>query len=161
VFAARCRIERALGDYLRGESGAGKGPLVIVVLAIGVLWAWHVPALYDLAVRNEDVHYAEHAGFLITSLLFWAAVLRLRPRDHLDNGLRILYVFAMAIQGSLLGALLTFASRPLYAAHAHIPARWHLSQLVDQQIAGLIMWIPPAVLYVLAEGGGPGHARAQ
>jgi len=131
-----------------GHARSPRGPLLIVLLATATLWAWHVPALYDLAVRNEAVHWSEHATFLITALLFWVSVLRLRPRDHAANGLRILYVFGMALQGSILGALLTFAARPLYAAHARIDPAWGLEPLADQQIAGLIMWVPPAVLYV-------------
>jgi cytochrome c oxidase assembly factor CtaG len=79
-------------------------------------------------------------------------VLRLRPGDHAGNGLRVLYVFAMALQGSILGALLTLASRPLYASHAVIPPGWGLEPLADQQLAGLIMWVPPAVIYIGVSG---------
>jgi putative membrane protein len=109
---------------------------------------WHLPQLYDLAIRNDAVHTAEHTGFLVTAILFWATVLRLTPRERLGNGLRILYVFAQALQGSVLGAVITFAARPLYATHAEITNAWGFEQLVDQQIAGLIMWVPPAVLYL-------------
>lgn len=141
-------LERRFGQSVTGHGRTATGPLIIVLLATGVLWAWHIPALYDLAVRNEAVHWAEHATFLLTAVLFWASVLRLRPRDHAGNGLRILYVFGMALQGSILGALLTFAARPLYSSHAQIAPEWGLEPLADQQLAGLIMWVPPAVLYV-------------
>lgn len=141
------RIEGALGGWLAGTRGGGSGPLVTVLLATGVLWVWHLPQLYDLAVQNEAVHWAEHAAFLVTALFFWACILRLRPGDHAGNGLRILYVFGMALQGSLLGALITFASRPLYASHLGA-AELGIAPLVDQQIAGLIMWVPPAALYI-------------
>ena len=142
------RFEQRLGRTLTGQTCGGKGPLVVVLLAVGVLWIWHVPRLYDMAVRHEALHWAEHASFLVSSLLFWAMVLRLRPGDHTGNGLRILYVFAMALQGSILGALITFASRPLYTTYAGIAPQGDLQPLVDQQIAGLLMWVPPAVLYV-------------
>lgn len=127
---------------------APAGPLLTVVFATIVLWAWHIPRLYDLAVTHETVHALEHGAFLTTALLFWATVLRVRPRARRANGLRVLLVFAMALQGTALGALITFASRPLYASHASIPDAWHLDPLMDQQLAGLIMWVPPALLYV-------------
>lgn len=136
------RFEQRMGNSVT----RGKGPLVVVLLATGVLWIWHVPELYDLAVRDEVVHWTEHATFLVTSLLFWITVLRLRVQDHADNGMRILYVFGMTVQGSLLGALITFASQPLYRSYAGGTAA--LEPLVDQQLAGLIMWVPPAALYI-------------
>lgn len=142
------RFERWVGGGLSSDGGHPVGPLLITLLATGVLWIWHVPSLYDLAVQNEAVHYAEHAAFLITALLFWATVLRLRPRDHAGNGLRILYVFGMAVQGSILGALITLAAQPLYLSHTDIPPGWGLGALEDQQLAGLIMWVPPAALYI-------------
>jgi len=141
------RVERWAGSGLGSAQGQALGPLLVALLATGVLWFWHVPALYDLAVRNPAVHYVEHLGFLLTSLLFWATVLRLRPRDHVDNGLRILYVFGMAVQGSLLGALIALASRPLYLSHQETAETLGISALADQRLAGLIMWVPPALLY--------------
>ena len=54
----------------------------------------------------------------------------------------------MALQGSMLGALITFAGRPLYESHLDIPPGWGLAPLADQQLAGLIMWVPPALLYI-------------
>jgi putative membrane protein len=141
------RFEHGAGRALSGESSA-VAPLMAVLLATGALWLWHLPSLYDLAVRVEAVHIAEHSAFLFSALLFWVTVLRLRPRDHVRNGTRILYVFAMALQGSVLGSLITFAVRPLYESHLESAALWGMAPLVDQQLAGLIMWIPPALLYI-------------
>jgi putative membrane protein len=142
---AENRIARAIVGPVEG---GGAGPIVVAILATGVLWMWHLPKLYDLAIQNDAVHTAEHTGFLVTAILFWATVLRLTPRERLGNGLRILYVFAQALQGSVLGAVITFAAHPLYSTHAEITTAWGFEQLVDQQIAGLIMWVPPAVLYL-------------
>ena len=138
------RAERALDTDERNALVS----LAAVVIATGVLWAWHVPVLYDLAVENEWVHATEHAGFLLTAVLFWATILRLAPRSQLRNGVRVLLVFAMAVQGSVLGALITFARRPLYEAHAAIDPVWRITPLADQELAGLIMWVPPALLYI-------------
>jgi putative membrane protein len=143
------RIENSLARSVAGrDERGGAGPVLAVALATGALWIWHMPQLYDLALRNDAVHTAEHTGYLVTSILFWATVLRLRGRERLGNGLRVFYVFAMALQGSILGALITFASRPLYAAYVTAPRAWGLEPLVDQQLAGLIMWVPPALLYM-------------
>lgn len=143
------RVENRLARAIVGPpEGGGAGPIVVAILATGVLWLWHLPKLYDLAIQNDAVHTAEHTGFIVTAILFWATVLRLTPRERLGNGLRILYVFAQALQGSVLGAVITFAARPLYSTHAEITTAWGFEQLVDQQIAGLIMWVPPAVLYL-------------
>lgn len=142
------RFEHRLGRWLGSGPASGRNRLLVVALATGMLWLWHVPALYDLALRNEPLHAAEHFGFIVTALLFWAGVLRLRPVDHADNGLRILSVAAMALQGGLLGALITFAGRPLYDSHRDPSPLTGLDPLVDQQIAGLLMWVPPAFLYI-------------
>lgn len=139
------RFSHGLGDWLTGDRNAARNRVLVVALATGVLWVWHLPVLYDLAVRNELVHFAEHLGFIVTALLFWATVLYLRPRAHAANGLRMLSLFAMALQGSLLGALITFAGRPLYASYGADAGG--ISPLTDQQLAGLIMWIPPGLLY--------------
>lgn len=138
------RFVGSLGGWL-GDRDSGR--LLVLALATGALWVWHVPALYDLALRREAVHVAEHASFLLTAVLFWASVIRLRPRDHAGNGVRILSVFAMALQGSMLGALITFASRPLYVSHQAVAPVLDLDPLTDQQIAGVIMWMPPGLLY--------------
>ena len=135
------------GRAIGGEWGLSV-PAAVVILAAAALWFWHLPALYDLALRNEAVHAAEHGVFLATSLLFWIAILRLRPRDHARNGVRIVFVTAMGLQGSLLGALLTLASTPLYDAYRASTAALGRDPLTDQQLAGLIMWVPPSLLYL-------------
>lgn len=145
------RFERAVGPRVSHRQTT-PGALFVVILATGVLWAWHVPLLYDLAVRNPLLHWVEHLSFLVTAMMFWTMVLRLRPGGHAGNGLRILYVFATALQGSLLGALITLAGRPLYMSHLRSAPAWGLDPLTDQQIAGLIMWVPPAALYLCVIG---------
>lgn len=142
------RLTRRLGIWLGNGPGAGANRMVVVALATGVLWVWHIPQLYDMAVRNETIHFTEHASFLVTALAFWASVIRLRPTDHGANGARIFAVVAMALQGSLLGALITFATVPLYDVYRNAAAPLGLTPLADQQMAGVIMWVPPAFLYL-------------
>jgi putative membrane protein len=150
--SARARIGRAWRRIALAARAGGDGGVRLTLLSVAIaavtLWAWHVPSLYDLAVRDDAVHAAEHVTFLVTAVFLWASVLRLRPRDQLDNGVRVVCVFFTAVQGSILGALITFADRPLYLSHASIAAAWGITPLADQQLAGLLMWVPPALLYI-------------
>ncbi len=143
------RVENRLARAIVGPpEGGGAGPIAVVVVATAVLWAWHLPSLYDLAVEHEGIHTTEHVLFLVTAAMFWATVLRLTPRERQGHGYRVLYVFAMGLQCSVLGAVITFAPRPLYSVHLETAPAWGFSPLVDQQLAGLIMWVPPALLFV-------------
>jgi cytochrome c oxidase assembly factor CtaG len=126
-------------------------PLVAWVLSVAALWTWHAPQLYDEAVRNEGIHSLEHLSFLATAILFWWVAIRPGAR-HRFGGSEVLYVFTAGVQSGALGAVLTFAGSPLYPAYAHVVARWGLTPLEDQQLAGLIMWIPAGLVYVVAAG---------
>ena len=92
------------------------------------------------------MHVAEHASFVLTGLLFWQVVLG--ARGAVSNGLGILLVFTMAMQSVFLSALLTFASSPWYAGYQSTTATWNLEPLADQQLAGVIMWIPAGLVYL-------------
>jgi cytochrome c oxidase assembly factor CtaG len=120
------------------------------ILHAVALWAWHVPALYDLAVANEWVHALEHTCFLVTGTLFWWVVLPRGGALRRSHGAAMLYVFAFALQATLLGAFLTLSSRVLYHAHLHTTAAWGLTPLQDQQLAGVVMWVPCGVVYLAA-----------
>lgn len=116
---------------------------------VAILWFWHLPAAYDAAVRNQGVHALEHASFLIAAFFFWWLLFRHTLRRRMDRGLGIVYVFTAGLQGSALGALLALAGSPWYAVHAHTTAAWGLTPSEDQQIAGLIMWIPAGLVYLV------------
>ncbi len=137
---------------LRHEWDAISHPAAAWTLHAATLLAWHVPPLFDAALRNDAVHALEHASFLGTALLFWWPVLHPAGRRRLGYGGALLYVFAMFMLGGGLGALLTFTSAVLYAYGPGTGA-WGLSPLQDQQLAGLIMWIPAGSIYVLAAVG--------
>lgn len=156
LWAFPLAARRRLGSW--GHAVAGVlGPLLrpgpAVAVTTASLWLWHVPVLYDLAIEHEGLHVVEHMAFVLTALLFWWTLLRIRTaRADRDNGGRLLALFAMVLQGSLLGALITFAAAPLYDAHRLTPRAWGVEPLVDQQLAGLIMWVPPASLYLGVAG---------
>jgi putative membrane protein len=117
------------------------------LLHVAVLWAWHTPRLYDWAVQSPVLHAAEHASLLVTAWAFWAVVLHPRGRRALGIGGSLLYLFAAAGQCAALGALLTLGETPWYATHAATAGTWGLTPLEDQQLAGLIMWLPGGMVY--------------
>jgi len=119
---------------------------------VATLWAWHLPGPYQAALASDAVHAAEHASFLGTAVLFWWVVLSRPGRRRLAPGFAVLYLFAAALQGSALGALLTLAPAPLYPLQAAAAQVWGPGPLADQQLAGLIMWVPADLVYLGAAG---------
>jgi cytochrome c oxidase assembly factor CtaG len=124
-------------------------PSVAFVLHAVAIWGWHVPALYDATLESEALHAAQHLSFLATALLFWWSLTH-GPAAERRWGPAILYVTATMAHTSGLGVLLTLASRPLYPAYVGRTAPWGLTALEDQQLAGLVMWIPAGVGYLVA-----------
>ena len=124
-------------------------PLVAWTLHVATLWLWHLPTLYGAALRDERIHVAEHAAFFLTALVFWYPILE-RGRSRFRFGVVVLYLFAAGLQCTVLGAALTFARHPWYIGHYATTAAWGLTPLEDQQLAGLIMWIPASLAYLVA-----------
>jgi putative membrane protein len=124
-------------------------PFVAWLLHAVAIWVWHLPALYEEALASDGVHALEHTCFLGTALLFWWAMVHGR-QGRIGYGASVFYLFATALHSGALGALLTFAPRPWYPAYGGVTAQWGLSPLEDQQLAGLIMWIPGGVSYLVA-----------
>ena len=113
------------------------------------LWIWHVPPLYDAALAHESVHAIQHMSFFGTGVLFWW-LLAHGGYGRAGYGAAVLYLFATALHSGFLGAVLTLSPRIWYAPYADTTSIWQLSALEDQQIAGLIMWIPASLVF----GGG-------
>ncbi|HWR15931.1 MAG TPA: cytochrome c oxidase assembly protein [Terriglobales bacterium] len=123
-------------------------PLFVWLLHGATLWAWHIPYLYDAAVQYESVHALQHTMFLFTALLFWWTLVHGRY-GRLAYGVAVVYVFTTAIHTSILGALMTFTQQiwyPIYDGRTH---EFHLTPLEDQQLGGLIMWIPAGVVFII------------
>jgi putative membrane protein len=114
-----------------------------------VLWGWHAPYLFQATIDHEWVHAAQHSSFLFSALLFWWAILQ-GNRSLINHGAAVLYLFTTAMHSGLLGALITVAHRLLYPAYADTTQAWGLTPLEDQQLGGLIMWVPAGVVYVVA-----------
>jgi putative membrane protein len=122
-------------------------PGVAWALHGAALWLWHAPALFEAALESEAVHYLQHLTLLVTALLFWASLL---PR-RVDAKIRVVAVFSLfatSMHSTLLGALLTLSPTVWYASYAGAAAPGGLSALEDQQIAGLIMWVPAGLVYL-------------
>lgn len=137
---------------LRGAAHALANPVVVWIIGTLALWAWHMPALYEAALAHGPVHVLEHASFLGAAGLFWTVVFASGTRRGLPRPVAIVLVFASGVQGSALGAVLLFASTPLYNVHAEGARVWDVSPLADQQLAGALMWSPPALLYIVVMG---------
>ncbi|HZC06144.1 MAG TPA: cytochrome c oxidase assembly protein [Ktedonobacterales bacterium] len=124
------------------------------IVAFGVfqadIWLWHAPTLYDLTLTNDTVHIVEHLTFLVFGILYWLPVLSPTPLiPRISRGFAVLYLFVGCQPMVALGALITFASTPLYTPYVSAPRVWGLSPLGDQQLGGLIMWLPTNIPYLI------------
>jgi putative membrane protein len=122
---------------------------VATALQALVILVWHVPALFQRSVRSDLVHAAQHTSFLAAALLFWWVVFH-GARARLRYGAAVLCLFFTTVVTGGLGALLTVARHPLYPVYATTTRLWGFSPLEDQQLAGLIMWIPAGLSYLVA-----------
>jgi putative membrane protein len=131
------QLWRWLGSVIRRFSK----PLLAWLTFGAVLWLWHVPKFYLWALEHPAAHAIEHFTMLGSSLLFWWLVVQPFGRKRLSPGAGVLYLITTLMHTGLLGALLTFATFPLYRSQTD-GAATGLSSLEDQQLAGLIMWVP-------------------
>jgi putative membrane protein len=109
-----------------------------------ILWVWHVPALYEWAVHNEGVHAAQHAMFVGSALLFWWGLVYGRY-GRAGYGASVFYVFTTVVHTGLLGAVFALTPTPLYAVYVERSS----DAAADQQLAGLVMWIPAGIVLTL------------
>lgn len=124
-------------------------PLTAWAIHAAALWIWHVPFLFQATLRSDLVHTLQHVCFLGSALLFWWALIH-GPRGAMGYGVAALYVFTTSVHSGILGALITFANRLIYPAYAGSTASWGLTPLEDQQLGGLIMWVPAGLVYIIA-----------
>lgn len=129
---------------------AVSAPAVVIVAHIVALWFWHFPGPYQLALRDDAVHAVEHLSFVATAVLFWWVVLQPTGARRLSHPATIVALVVMLAQSGALGAFLVYARSPWYPAHAAGARGWGLTLLEDQQLAGMIMWVPAGVAYVAA-----------
>jgi putative membrane protein len=135
------RTLRPLGDRLLR-------PSVAAVLHGLALWLWHAPSAFDAALAYDAVHMLEHVSFLGTALVFWGTIVGARGSRRAAPALGAM--FATLLHGGVLGALITLAPQPIYRWYRGRTELWGLSLLEDQQLAGLLMWVPLGTIYLAA-----------
>jgi cytochrome c oxidase assembly factor CtaG len=119
-------------------SGGGNATLLHGV----AIWAWHAPVLFDAAVAHVAFHRLQHLSFFATAVVFWWSVLR-----RSTPGVGAWHLLVTMLHTAALGALMALAPRVLYVTQTRFSAEWGLTPLEDQQLAGLIMWIPAGTIY--------------
>ena len=153
LFALPFEWRRSMGQlakasYIRRPWGFLTDPLTAWWVHAAAIWIWHAPFMFELTLKSELAHTAQHLSFFLSALLFWWALFYAHGRRAYGPG--VLYLFTTAVHTSILGALLTFAPRLWYPTYGTTTEAWGLTPLEDQQIGGLIMWVPAALVYLIA-----------
>jgi cytochrome c oxidase assembly factor CtaG len=150
--------KQALGPFLASPALRRLGgwighPLICWPSFVLTMWLWHVPALYELALRAPSWHVFEHACFVTTALLFWWPVVQPWPsRPAWPRWAMIPYLLLADVQNTIFSALFAFYERVIYPSYALAPRLWGVSALSDQAAAGAVMWVPSAVIYLIPVG---------
>ena len=124
------------------------GPFVATLLHAIAVWVWHLPSWYQATLRSDWIHALQHTSFLLTAMLFWWALMHGRF-GRMGYGVAVVYVFITAAHSGALGALIALSPRVIYPIYQQTTAQWGLDAIEDQQLAGLIMWIPAGVLMTI------------
>ena len=121
-----------------------------ITLYVGAMWAWHIPALYDLALEHPLVHILEHTFFTAAGALYWWHILSPIRNRHLAGMGPVVYMTTTKLLVGALGIALTFAPEALYAFYKNQPRYWGLSAGTDQAIGGLIMALEQSIIMGIA-----------
>jgi len=143
--AWRARVASGTGTvaYLLGWDVLSR-PLIATVAHGVAIWAWHIPVAFDAALTNEPLHWLQHLSFFVTAMFFWWSLLAERQRA----GVAIAELFVTGMHTGALGVLLALARQPMFPAQAALAHAYGADPLLDQQLAGLIMWVPAGSIYV-------------
>lgn len=134
--SARCIIGRPDKRLL--------GCWIIYALA---MWMWHYPMFYESALRSPLVHDLQHLSFFMAALLFWQPIVDPFFRPKQNRGAAVFYLFTTTLHATILGVFMTVAPTAWYSHYKGLAQLWNLSPLEDQQLAGLIMWMPACAAY--------------
>ena len=137
------RVERALGPFAH--------PLTGLLLWLGVMYLWHIPAMYEAALSSPLVHLVEHSSFFLAGLAVWWPLIQPVPmRRRLTGMWPIAYIGAAKFGLAALGLYLTWSSGVLYDTYAGAPRIWGISAQTDQNAGGAIMMVEQSLTFVLA-----------
>jgi putative membrane protein len=149
--SARQRIGRAFqAGWLQSCWGVLSDPVVAWGLHAIVLWIWHVPSWFTAALQDEGIHILQHTSFLASALLFWWAVLGHDIRSARSTGPAVASLFTTMLHTAALGALLSLAPTPWYPPYIETANALGIDPVDDQQLGGLVMWVPAGLAYVIA-----------
>ncbi len=123
-------------------------PAPAFIIFNGVMWGWHVPAAYDAALEHEWLHIIEHLMFMGAATVGWAPALMPRPVNRLPDVTRALYLVATTFPCTALAALMTLPGAMLYPFYQEAPRILNLTPLGDQQLGGLLMWLPSDMIFM-------------
>jgi putative membrane protein len=123
------------------------GSFVAFLIHAAALWVWHIPTLFDATLENAWIHALQHASFFGTALLFWWAIIN-ASLDWKSSFVGVLFLFLTSLHSGILGAFLTFTRELWYPVYANSTAAYDLTPLEDQQLGGLIMWVPAGLVYI-------------
>jgi putative membrane protein len=124
-------------------------PVVAIVVWAVNFYAWHLPVLYQAALRHNAIHALQHASFLAFGIAVWMALLGPLPKPSwFGNGARLVYIIAVRLIGTVLANVLIFASHPFYPYYLSGDAHWHISPLADQVAAGGLMMVEESLLTI-------------
>jgi putative membrane protein len=135
-----------LRGLIKFERFLGQPP-VSWLLGVGTMLLWHIPALFNAALANDGLHVLQHLSFLITGAIFWWPILSPLADRRLPALAAVTYLFSACLCCSLLGAYLTFGPTGLYPEY---PGYGALDSKSDQQLGGLLMWVPGCFVYLSA-----------
>jgi putative membrane protein len=123
------------------------GSFVAFLIHAAALWIWHIPALFDATLESDWVHALQHASFFGTALLFWWAIVN-SSLDWKSSFVGVLFLFLTSLHSGILGAFLTFTHQIWYPVYLNSTGAYGLTPLEDQQLGGLIMWVPASLIYI-------------
>jgi putative membrane protein len=145
----RVSVRRVLGHAAwRQTWGYVSNPVIALVVHGLTIWLWHIPSWFEAALAHEPIHALQHLSFFISAALFWWALIHGRY-GRVGYGVSVLFVFATALHTSVLGALLSLGQTLWYPVSAERSRILGVEPLDDQQLAGLLMWIPSGVIFAL------------
>lgn len=137
-----------LGVLTKLERAVGQPP-ISWLLGVGTMLAWHIPAFFNAALANDGLHIFQHLSFLVTGVIFWWPIVGPLQARHLPALGAVAYLFSACACCSLLGAFLTFTPVGLYPAYLNPhPNYWGLDPQSDQQLGGMLMWVPGCFVYL-------------
>lgn len=155
-FAMAIVRVQALGAIER----ALRNPPIAWTLGMAALWIWHLPRLYDGTLASEALHIFEHMVFLVTATIFWWPILAPLEDSRMSHGAAFAYLGAAMLSTTILGILITFAPVGVYTAYLHphddlgildaLRNSWGLTTEADQELGGLLMWVPGGLVYLCA-----------